>query len=337
MSDTKIIRSLDELFIYALEVDQGLPLLPIQLDGSFFLTLHIDGPSWDNRLDKRSAQYIISLQSAFDNLIEDIAPDIPTEKLLIKVNIKKGSLESVAEITDFLKSLVSKMNDSQIFYFVITALAATAGYLMWSRYQQRKENRELEHERTEQMKAQETGETARERERQETLRAAFVALQSRADNFPDQFASYERPMRTMVKMLDASDTVTVGDTNDKIPADMAKKCGPRRMPRSEERTTYADGCYTVKSRNYEEGEIVLELQQGDTVIKGYLSQFDDHDKEAFIQSLNKHEHEDELPFTMDLQLNVIHTKRKLKYSLIIGEGMPRKGKTCIPLDSILSQ
>ena len=109
------------------------------------------------------------------------------------------------------------------------------------------------------------------------------------------------------------------------------------MPRSEERTTYADGCYTIKARNYEEGEIVLELQQGDTVIKGYLSQLDDHDKEAFIQSLNKHELEDELPFTMDLQFNVIHTKRKLKYSLIIGEGMPRKGKICIPLDSILSQ
>lgn len=214
------------------------------MDGSFFLTLHIDGPSWDDRLDKRSAQYIISLQAAFDNLIEDFAPDIPVEKLLVKVNIRKGSLETVAEVTDFLKSLVSKMSDIQIFISIMTALAATAGYLMWSRYQQRKENVELEHERTEQVRAQKTEETtreqehteqvkvhekeetAREQERQETLRAAFAALQLRADTAPDQFGAYERPIRTIAKMLDASDTVIIGDTNDKIPADMAKKMWP---------------------------------------------------------------------------------------------------------------
>ena len=36
--------------------------------------------------------------------------------------------------------------------------------------------------------------------------------------------------------------------------------------------TYADGCYVVNSRRYDEGEIVLELEQGNTQIKGYLWQ-----------------------------------------------------------------
>ena len=118
---------------------------------------------------------------------------------------------------------------------------------------------------------------------------------------------------------------------------MEEQCSSGRMPRGEESMTCADGPYTVLSRIYDEGEIILKLQQGNTVINGHLSRFDAHDREVFIQSLNKHEREDELPFIMDLQLNVVHTQNELKHSFIIGEGLPRKGITCIPLDSILSR
>lgn len=77
---------------------------------------------------------------------------------------------------------------------------------------------------------------------------------------------------------------------------MEEQCSSGRMPRGEESMTCADGPYTVLSRIYDEGEIILKLQQGNTVINGHLSRFDAHDREVFIQSLNKHEREDELPF-----------------------------------------
>ena len=62
--EEKTIQSLDDLFIYAYEVEQGISVLqPIRLDGDFSLRLHVKGDSWDKRIDERSAQYIISLEN----------------------------------------------------------------------------------------------------------------------------------------------------------------------------------------------------------------------------------------------------------------------------------
>ncbi len=220
------------------------------------------------------------------------------------------------------------MTDTEIFMSVVTAIGAIAGVVMWSRYQKRKE-KEAE-EKTRQMEI----DTSSRRE-QDFLQLSYMAMQALADSRPDQFSGYETPIRKIAKTMENSDTMSVEDIPDKIPADMVRKCGPRRAPRSEEIVTYADGSFIVNSRRYDEGEIVLELMQGSTSIKAYLSQLDENDLSNFIASVDRHEKEDELPFSLDLQLNVIHTKRKLKHAVVIGEGLPREGKKCIPLDDIL--
>ncbi len=343
--EEKTIQSLDDLFIYAYEVEQGISVLqPIRLDGDFSLRLHVKGDSWDKRIDERSAQYIISLQAALDNLLEEYSKEVDRDKLLVKVATEEGSLLSSAEITPFLSQLVSSMTEPHIFIAVMTTIAAISGVTMWSRYQARKERIELEQERTKQIEAQEATrqkeeeqETERESVRQETLRAAFNAFKELADSSPEQYGAYERPIRGLVKTMGEQDRIIVGETKEEIPALSAKGCGPRRASRSSEEITYADGMYTVNSRRYDEGEVVLELEQGSTTIKAYLWQFDENDRERFIESLDRHEREDTLPFSMELQLNVIHTKRKLKHAVIIGEGRPREGKRCVPLDEILSQ
>ena len=78
MEEVKVISSMDELFIYAQEVSMGAELLPIKLDGAFTVSLHIQGRTWDKRIDRRTAQYVISLQNTFDELLEEFAPE--TEK-----------------------------------------------------------------------------------------------------------------------------------------------------------------------------------------------------------------------------------------------------------------
>ncbi len=335
MEETKIIHSLDELFIYAYEVKQGATLLPMALEGDFFLTLHIEGPSWDSRIDQRSANYILSLQSVFENLISEYDPKADSQKLLVKVDNKEGSWISSADILPFLSNLVDKMADIEIFWSVVTAIGAVAGVVMWSRYQKRKV-KEAE-EKTKQTALEESSKIEMERQRteQEFLKLSYMAVQALADSRPEQFSGYETPIRTIAKTMENTDTMSVEGIPDKIPADMVRKCGPRRAPRSEETVTYADGSFIVKSRRYDEGEVVLELMQGSTTIKAYLSQLDESDRSDFIASLDKHEKEDELPFSMDLQLTVTHTKRKLKSAFIMGEGLPREGKKCRTLDDIL--
>ena len=137
--------------------------------------------------------------------------------------------------------------------------------------------------------------------------------------------------------MDSDDIIKIDGFTDEIPGELAKKCEPRRAPRTEEETTYCDGNYTVLSRRYDEGEVVIELIQDDTIIKGYLHQLDEEDKTAFIASIDKHEKEDDLPFSLDLQVNVFHTLRKLKYAVILGEGSVRSRKHCKRISDILSR
>lgn len=212
---------------------------------------------------------------------------------------------------------------------------------MWSRYQERKANVEIAQakEETARQKIQAKMESARleaqkEAARQEILQEAFRAVQVRADAHPERFAVYERPLRTIIKNMDEGDTMQVHQLADNISAKDAKHCGPRRAPRSEESVTYADGSYVVNRLSFTEGEIVLELEQGGTTIKGYLTQLDQDDRSSFLKSLDRYK-EEELPFSMDLQLNVIHTSKKLKYASILGEGAPREGKHCKQLSQIL--
>ena len=231
--------------------------------------------------------------------------------------------------------LADKMTDIQIIMCVVTAIGAVAGVVMWSRYQKRKEKEAEEKTRQTELVESSKIEMERQRTEQESLHLSYMAIQALADSRPEQFSGYETPIRKTAKTMEDSDTMSVEGIPDKIPADMVRKCGPRRAPRSEETVTYAYGSFIVNSRRYDEGEVVLELMQGSTTIKAYLSQLDENDLSNFIASLDRHEKEDELPFSMDLQINVIHTKRKLKNAFIIGEGLPRKGKKCIPLNDIL--
>lgn len=333
MSDCKAVKSIEELFAYVNELEQGAEFQPIKLDGTISLTLHIEGQSWDGRVDKRTAQYVVELQKAFELILEEYAPEAVSQDILIKVDSKEGSWNSIADITEILDILVSKMTDMQAFGVIIAGIGLIGGYWYWNRYQTRKEHVEIEQERTKIEKEH----TKQEEIRNKVLLEAFQALEKRIDPMFDNLSVYERPIRSLVKTLDDSDAITIGDTAERIPAFEAKKCGPKRAPRSEEILTYADGNYTVNAICYDEGEVVLVLEQNGQTIKAYLSQFDEEDRKVFRESLNKHEQEDELPFSMDLQLNVVHTKKRLKHAFVINEGAPREGKSCLSLSQIVEK
>lgn len=102
------------------------------------------------------------------------------------------------------------------------------------------------------------------------------------------------------------------------------------------KTTYADGRYVVKEVRYDVEECALTLCQDNMAIIGYISLMDKNDRKAFIESLHRHECNDKLPYSLDLRLNVVHTKDRLLYAQILEEGMPREGKTCLPLGAIVA-
>lgn len=326
MDSYKEIKSVEDLFAYVNELEQGAKFLPIKLAGRISLALHIEGPSWDGRIDKRTAQYVVDLQKALEHMLEEYAPEAVPQEILVKVETKEGSWQSLADVTSFLEVLAGKMTDEQSFCLFMTALLLVGGYMIFKRHTERKENVEIEQERTKQ-----------EIERNKTLQSTFHVLEKRAGSSPETMGAYERPVRSLIRTMEDNDSIIIGQTAEKIPAEEAKKYASRRAPRSEEAVTYADGNYTVNAICYDEGEIVLELEQGGQVIKAYLWQFDENDRRIFRESLNRHEQEDALPFSMDLQLNVVHTQRRLKHAVVIGEGAPREGKSCVPLRKIVAR
>ena len=324
MSDTKKISSFEELLQYAADVHDGGRYLPVEICGDITFSLRIEGKSWDGRVDRRSAQYMLSLQDAFDNLAAEFDPECMKERPLVKMGVSEGSFWSSVDISSFLSSLVKNMSGAEPFWAFVVFIGAISGCYVWSRHKSSKDHEVSEIEKTKQIDsivgiAQE----------------AVHTLQTFADSNPQQYSRYERPIKALIKTMHKEDTISFNEFEDKIPAEDAKKCGPKRLPRSEEQTTYCDGEYIIRGDNLDEDEMIIELEQDGTPVKGRLDQMDEADKAAFIEAYAKRMMTERGSFTMNLQLNVVHTGRMLKYAMILGEGEPRPGKKCKKLVDVL--
>ena len=219
---------------------------------------------------------------------------------------------------------------------MLAAAAAVTGAIaactMWSRLQARKEKQEQKHTRQTELQEHAKVEAARE----ETIQAACKVLQARAAAHQERRALQEAPCRTTAADgMPADAAGCPGAARESSLAGQAVQHGYCSRVWREEKVTYADGAYIVNGMHCDEGEVVLELRQGSTIVKGYLSALDKNDFRAFISSLARHDLGDELPFSLDLQANVLHTKSRLQHAVILGEGAPREGKRCLSLDSIL--
>lgn len=331
----KEVQNLNDLFIYAAEVTRKeVTYEPISITGeNFAISLHIEGPTWDKRVDPRIAKYVLLLQNSFDDLLAEYSDSATYEETppMVKMEARDGSSLPWTEISKFLKHVLTPMTPEKTFIAVLVAIGAISGAYYVHRFCQWREtvrdsekNEYLGEMRLREMEA-----------REKTLQVAIDALAARAQAEPEKFTSYERPVRHIVRTLEERDTLQIGHSQP-IPADIVKQLNPKRLPRSEEQLTYGDGAYILKKRNYEEGELVLELSQGDIDIKAYLWQLDEADAKNFVDALNDREQQENLPLTLDLQINLIHTARRLKYGVILGMGDPRKGKVCKTLETLVA-
>ena len=131
MSAWKEIKSIEELFAYVNELEQGGEFQPIKFTWPISLSLHIEGPSWDRRFDKRTAQYVVELQKALEHMLEEFAPEVAPLELLVKVDSREGSWDSLADITSFLEILADKMTGEQFFYLIALTIALFGGYKIY--------------------------------------------------------------------------------------------------------------------------------------------------------------------------------------------------------------
>lgn len=309
MEEPVKISSLEELAIFVYEHINDEKAPEFSIEGKIVSRLHVYGDSWDYRADKRTAKYLLSIQAVADEIIEEYC-GLERKSILIKTEIKNGCHLPEVDWTNLLLALVNKMENWQAFTLGVMTLLGAAGYFWFSRYLNYKE-----HDAN-----------------NENLKNALDCISKMSEDKVNN--SCEKPTKILISSLEENDKISFNNDPEKIPAPEIKKYAPPRAPRSEEVTTYADGTYTVLGRHYDNDDIVLELEQGGAHVDALLSLLDDNDKRSFLKEINRRELEESLPLIIDLQLNVVHTSRKIKYAYIIGIGLPRENKTIVPLDKI---
>lgn len=322
------INSLEELFEYASKVaNNEVEYEPVTLGGrdeDFAISLHIDGENWDKRIDARIAKYVINLQNSIDTLIEEYSNQDEDYSFEVKVEAKEGSNIPYTEIKDFLTHFVSDMTPELKFVSIIVSIVALSGCYIWNRYNKRKE-REAELNATTSQAGQNT----------EVALKALDILQKVADSSPEKYAGYEKPVKSLINSLDNNDEIGVSNY-PMMPVQEAKKAGPKRMPRSEEKTSYADGEYLLLEQNDAQGEPIFTISADGIDVNCYISTLDETDQRKFIEEINKKRLNEPLPISVNLQVNITHTNKKIKYAYIIGIGEARADKNIKKLSEILN-
>lgn len=258
----KKIYNLNELYIYAAQVLQKeITYEPVKiLEGDFAISLHIIGSTWDKRIDPRIAKYVLLLQDSFDDLLVEYSEQATYDEatLMVKVEAREGSALPWTDISGFLKSVCTPMTPEMTFIEILVAIGGIAGaYYVHRYFEYKKAERSIEKdERLAELRKDE------QEMHEQTIREAIKVLALQAQVAPEKFTSYERPVRHIVRTLEDEDTIQIGDST-LIPADIARQINPKRLPRTEEQLTYGDGPYILEKRIYSEGELVLELSQGD--------------------------------------------------------------------------
>lgn len=312
MGDKVKISSLEELAIFVYEHINDEKAPEFSIEGKIVSRLHVYGDSWDYRADKRTAKYLLSIQAVADEIIEEYC-GLERKSILIKTEIKNGCHLPEVDWTNLLLALVNKMENWQAFTLGVMSLLGAAGYFWFSRYLNYKE-----HDAN-----------------NENLKNALNCISKMSEDKVNN--SCEKPTKILISSLEENDKISFNNDPEKIPAPEIKKYAPPRAPRSEETTTYADGVYTVLGRHYENEEILLELKQNGVHVDAHLDMLDNNDRQAFWDEINRMESEGAFPMTMDLQINVVHTSKKIKGVFLIAQGSPRENKTIKTLDSVLEK
>lgn len=306
----KEITNLDELFAYAVAVHRGeSEFKPINIKATnLSFSIKICGEGWDERIDARTARYIMDMQAACDELMEECGlTKEPADRPLIKASINKGSTKIVADLISVVKGLNMALSPDQYFIVIISAIAAMVGTPVLLRLiDRRSKERELtQHEITK--------------------RDAIAGLVNMAKESGLQTQQYEKPLRTLImKGIGENDVISLD--GEKAKAEEARQLFPRKE-RSTTSTSYADGEYLLHAINYTaDDQPVLLLSRDGMEIKAYTSQLSDDDANNLFMDIVTRQRTEALPISIELQINIHHTARKIKYGSVVGVGPQREGK-----------
>lgn len=289
---------------------EGVEFVSFDHDLISNFTITLKGELWNGEyIDARSAKYILELQKAFQQILTreiTLTQYRGKEKPLIKVRIKKGSLEYVIEVLKFFEPYLNKMNSTDLtIVIVVFILSALGAYSV--------------------KKISETFESVKAKNSDKEISKKIADILERSI---ESSKIANETIRSLSNQMNKNDEASFSLTNKTYSSDEMKRMFPRRKP-SMPLLSYADGVYEIANIDFENETLDL-IQNNDLVEAQIIMSSNDankfYDEIKKEQSINKNV----LP-KMILQVDVMHNAYGIKNATVVGVGKIRENSKNISL------
>jgi len=304
----KNIRNFEQLISAIGKVAEGqITLKDINIStNSMTIDVKIDGPTWDQRIDYRGAQFVQNIQREISSLYKKFPKYLPGEAPIIKVRVRKGSNLLSPEFIDIVKHALNIMGPTNITIAVIVTVVCAAGCGIYWRHRA-------------------SIEAAKPYNLAQNAINAVLEMARKAGVDPN---AAERPIKTLAKKLGDLDTLRVGKRPE-LNGFIARKLVEIKQPRTPRESYPCDGAFLLCKINlkYPKHSIVLELEQDGKPINAFTEKLPSSVAKLLLDRVNEKRNSNELPFPIELQIDVFCTKKKISYGSIVALGKPRGGLT----------
>lgn len=297
------INNFDELvsFMWQVSNDEASLDDAIFHEGCASIPIRVEGVTWDKRIDARGARYVQELQNELNAFFKKYNSLFNEDAPLVKVAVREGSGILDPDFWPILKEAIKKMPPKLTFTLLMTFMACSTGYAVYSRY-----------------------ESAQEQSREHKVAVEAVrALKEVALQNGFEAARATKPIRSFVRSLESEDRISVAGSGV-VTGDEAKKALEQKRTRSQEVSIPCDGRYVLEKLDVTHSIPVLELSQDGVPVNAYLEHLASDTKEALIKTLKDRLEIRKEPAMLELQIDVHTTSKRVKYGSVVGTGAPRE-------------
>lgn len=262
------------------------------------IPIRIQGVTWDKRIDVRSAQFVRGLQRELNDFCQNYPEILGSQAPLLKVAIRDGSGILDPDFWALIREALPNMNKNTA-AVLITLILTLGGYQAWDRYWASQD----------------------EARKQEVTVQAVQGLRDVAMQRGLDPVKTERPFKKLTTSLADDDRISVAG-GPILPGIEAKQIVKIRSPRTTEVITPCDGAYILEKLDLTGQAPVLELSQGDFSVKAYLEHLSPEAKQGLLDFIDERL-ENRQAVSLNLQIDVRYTGKKVKYGSIVGVGTAR--------------
>lgn len=288
------------------------------------ISLRVCGPGWDKKIDARGAKLIIALQKNIDRLFEAYPNQLPAKAPLVKVEAREGSNDLWILLEPFIREVIDKLSPEQVLSIIKYGMLCGTG--LWAYFRTIRSIREdRDSERA--AKFQLNGVEQNSKQQLKTLEVLEKAIEKINKVVPQDEPieqEFSQPVKEYTRQLSSDDYVSFAQTPP-IEVEEAKSIfRTKRRPRSRTRWVACDDAYICSGLNLEYPQPRLEIEQDGIKIAAFIERLTQPEKEELLNKIDQRIEKHQVPFHLNIKLNVYFNNTGIKHASVVGIGSIRE-------------